>query len=820
MIRRLGRYVGVAAIIGLLGGCGGELEPPEEAEEPTPEAKVLSVELAPAALSLEVGESQELEATVKGEGDFDPEVVWATSDAAIATVVDGLVTAVAPGEATITASSKADPTKSAATAVEVEEPVVLPDPGRIQVHLDGLPEGLAAEVKISGPEGFEVQVDESKLLEDLAPGTYHVEAKELEADFTLYRPTPSTAEIELGAGELETVSIAYASEPIAPIDLKIEEVPVLPQVGSVDLEVGVLRLAEFEGPVRLRPEDLPDGVQAEAVEVAPGEEFATIRLTSDGTTRKLGTRGLRITAEVGETGRAFAAAFRIEPVVTELGDSGLGSLRHYLELAREFELDEGEDLVIRFDPAIDEPVKIALESPLVAQADMTIVGPTHDDAPLLSLDIQGLGTHLVVNAGARVELDSLRFVKGDEDVGGAILNSGDLVVRNSVFEENASDVGGAIWSEGSLEIHDSTFFQNSGDEGGAIFSSGGRLEVYESVFSENYSMWEGAAIVVRGGEAHIAETLFLHNFSQTGGGGAIEAGGFEQDVEGYPIKLIDNIFLGNTAAVGGAIVIDSVPTYIEGGVFDANEAVGWAYTVARGGAIHAKLSHVEVHGVLFQENEAADGGAIVSQNGSLLVNSSTFDTNTVSQEGGGIFVTTTSDTATSEAEIINSTFTRNFADSRGGGIMVDGVAELRLLQSTISRNRAELAGGGIFISGTLTLANSIVAENTVNSANGKDIYTLAGGSTTSEGYNLFGSLAASSISPESTDLEKAEAGLADLADNGGPTPTMALEPVSPAVDAIDPDACIDLDGQKLTVDQRGMTRPIGGGCDIGAYELQ
>jgi hypothetical protein len=42
---------------------------------------------------------------------------------------------------------------------------------------------------------------------------------------------------------------------------------------------------------------------------------------------------------------------------------------------------------------------------------------------------------------------------------------------------------------------------------------------------------------------------------------------------------------------------------------------------------------------------------------------------------------------------------------------------------------------------------------------------------------------------------------------------MALAPGTPAVDAADP-AC------GVAVDQRGITRPQGARCDIGAFELQ
>ena len=53
--------------------------------------------------------------------------------------------------------------------------------------------------------------------------------------------------------------------------------------------------------------------------------------------------------------------------------------------------------------------------------------------------------------------------------------------------------------------------------------------------------------------------------------------------------------------------------------------------------------------------------------------------------------------------------------------------------------------------------------------------------------------------------------LGPLRDNGGPTPTQALLPGSPAIDHGDDAGC-------PTADQRGVPRPRGAACDIGAYE--
>ena len=62
------------------------------------------------------------------------------------------------------------------------------------------------------------------------------------------------------------------------------------------------------------------------------------------------------------------------------------------------------------------------------------------------------------------------------------------------------------------------------------------------------------------------------------------------------------------------------------------------------------------------------------------------------------------------------------------------------------------------------------------------------------------------------DLQNTDPRLAPLADNGGPVETSALRQGSPAVDAVAAAAC-------PSTDARGVLRPAGGGCDIGAFEI-
>jgi hypothetical protein len=60
--------------------------------------------------------------------------------------------------------------------------------------------------------------------------------------------------------------------------------------------------------------------------------------------------------------------------------------------------------------------------------------------------------------------------------------------------------------------------------------------------------------------------------------------------------------------------------------------------------------------------------------------------------------------------------------------------------------------------------------------------------------------------------------LRPLGDYGGPTPTHSLQPASPAIDAANPNAPGSGPTTCAQEDQRGVTRPQGPVCDIGAFE--
>lgn len=144
-------------------------------------------------------------------------------------------------------------------------------------------------------------------------------------------------------------------------------------------------------------------------------------------------------------------------------------------------------------------------------------------------------------------------------------------------------------------------------------------------------------------------------------------------------------------------------------------------------------------------------------------------------------------------------------DSWGALCGTNGVVQF--IHCTIAEN-AGIAGTGIPTGGA---RGALAAESSwlVNTILANNFPTNGSGGIADAGHNL--SSDASCGFTASGSRNSADPRLGPLADNGGPTLTMALLPGSPAIDAADPAAA-------PPTDQRGGSRPAGAAPDIGAYE--
>ncbi len=148
---------------------------------------------------------------------------------------------------------------------------------------------------------------------------------------------------------------------------------------------------------------------------------------------------------------------------------------------------------------------------------------------------------------------------------------------------------------------------------------------------------------------------------------------------------------------------------------------------------------------------------------------------------------------------INSTI----ADNGGAGLRSEEGA-LHIANCTIADNR----GAGVELGeGEATVRNSLLVRN----------LSACAGTISSQGHNLVDDQTCAFSGAGDTQTDDPRVGR--LARNGGPTETIAPTGGSQAIEGGDPSGCTDPAGDGiLTADQRGMRRPAGTSCDIGAFE--
>lgn len=261
---------------------------------------------------------------------------------------------------------------------------------------------------------------------------------------------------------------------------------------------------------------------------------------------------------------------------------------------------------------------------------------------------------------------------------------------------------------------------------------------------------------------------------------------------------------------------------------------------------NATISGVTITGgggaMLVDTGSAGLGGAIYIDSGDGLTLSNSTVSNSQANDGGGIYVdngqsgpgtlnlqgsTVTGNAAVvldpgnggginvqGNATIVNSTITGNSVTGNGGGIYAESNASLTLTNVTVASNTSQFDGANFYSDDASAggIQNTIFADpqsgtgNTVlNCDNGADF-------PPSNGNNLSSDSSACWNNGLSSDQTSVDPKLGPLADNGGPTQTMALLAGSPAIDAAATVASV-------TTDQRGISRPQGAAYDIGAFEV-
>jgi hypothetical protein len=248
-----------------------------------------------------------------------------------------------------------------------------------------------------------------------------------------------------------------------------------------------------------------------------------------------------------------------------------------------------------------------------------------------------------------------------------------------------------------------------------------------------------------------------------------------------------------------------------------------------GGGIFGMNSSLTVIDSTIENNSATWQGGIgmlLSERQYLHISGSSIINNTASA-GGGIGLMGNG----ADVSIVNSTISGNTSGWRGGGIWTDyGTTPVSIVNTTITRNTSLSDGaGGVFAGSPTTLKNSIVAQNSGTTVWGgsyfqthADLYGTFDADNSS--YNVIGIVGWSGLSTDSahhnvmgTETAPLDARLSDLGNYGGTTKTNVPLVGSPAIDAGNGAAALGLDGQPLSLDQRGRARVVYA-IDAGAVE--
>ena len=273
---------------------------------------------------------------------------------------------------------------------------------------------------------------------------------------------------------------------------------------------------------------------------------------------------------------------------------------------------------------------------------------------------------------------------------------------------------------------------------------------------------------------------------------------------------------------------------------DVDEATERIFFIAPGAVVTIRSMTIR-HGN--PSSEPRSGGGIRNE-GELMIEESIISHNRGSA-GGGIFndgtltlvnCTVSNNTATGGdtylecntgggiknlvgvATLINSTVSDNTSRGKGGGLHIACHGALALVNSTVSGNNTTYDGGGVYLNGVGEFTNSTIVNNSAH--NGGGVYVRG---TREVGFvrgllNYTNTIIAdntiSFVEYGKANCFLGDYSLGSLDNNGGYTQTHAPSHDSLVVDAILTDECI------VNTDQRGISRPSGVGCDIGAVELQ
>lgn len=460
---------------------------------------------------------------------------------------------------------------------------------------------------------------------------------------------------------------------------------------------------------------------------------------------------------------------------------------------------------------------------------------------------------LMLAIAASAAAAAVETVQNGNDTGAGSLREAIKDVESGGTVVIPAGIGTISLTSGALQISRSMTIEGAGatqttiDPGrhsGAFFIFGSPIVTIEGVQIVNGKVGSpgletgGAGIDQVGGSLTVADSLLAQNEVDTGTTGFPRGGGIATWMGATALTLrntvvADNLIHGQ-GNQGAGVYVKGAGLTIEGGSIKGNTSQGEDMF---GGGLYfsgtrASLSHLSITGnevrTITDVGVLGEGAGLEIQGGTgntlegltiagnrVVMNEPGAENVSAMRGGGGTIEGT--GTAIVNTTVAGNSVTENIKKNGaayGGGLFTGET--VKIVNSTLVGNAVNAEGeavttegGDLYAAGRVEVENSIFAEGGVRGG-GQNCAVAPLGQLVSLGHNIdsfiqcgFG---------ETGDQSGVDPRVEPPAENGGPAETMALQPGSPAIDAAAATGC-------PATDARGVLRPAGAACDIGAFEV-
>ncbi|WP_404808957.1 hypothetical protein [Methanobrevibacter smithii] len=348
----------------------------------------------------------------------------------------------------------------------------------------------------------------------------------------------------------------------------------------------------------------------------------------------------------------------------------------------------------------------------------------------------------IQKTGSNCQISNLKFVNGMSGHGGAMIVLGkNVVIKDSVFENNYADYAGAA-------IYVCSIFNDSGK----YPEEGENLIIKNCNFTNNFAQVAAGAIGVYGNNTKVIGCNFVSNkvkptSNHEAYGGAIQIGRDEYNLCSYVVNcsFINNgaigrnlnnshggagcvragiiyqncKFINNSAGQGGALTYHASGS-IEDCVFINNSAKLYGGALSTG-YIDGDMELIVVN-CNFEQNNAPYGGAVQLKGKNIEIHKSIFNKNIAAINGGAINIIAKTVT------VDDVEFNKNIANVNGGAIYING-DKTTIVDSSFIANEAipdakkldDGLGGAIYVNSSSATINKNIFNNNV-ARNGSAIY--------------------------------------------------------------------------------------------------